>query len=372
MQMSLGTRRRLATYFVATLAGGFIGMAYVAVAYSEHGIEAFMLWRGFRAGLTISTLTLGFEMFVMRGAVGRKLARLRVASSLIIRELVLTALLMLGLFVNMSYSRWLDGVDPVFYYPPGQLVMDTAFSFIVTGLVLFVLQMRQLIGRRTFFNLLLGRYIRPVKEERIFVLFDLADSTSIAQRLGDEQFHALLSSVFAVADRTVEDHGGEVHAYVGDALIATWPLDDEASNGSSAEAVFAVRDALAARTPEFERKFGVRPVLRAAMHGGPVVVGECGDSKRQITYLGDALNVTARIEGLAKELGAGVLMSADLLSRLRLPRGLAVDGGGWHDLKGLSKPIQVFRLARERDRKDGYPEAGRAGALRYAGHSPGA
>lgn len=357
---------------MAVLLGGLIGAGYVAAFYSPEGIEAGRLWRGFRAGLIISSLTLGFELFVMRGPFGHRLAQLRVIASFAIRELILTGLVVSGLILNMAYSRWSDGLEPVLHYPLEQLVLDTLFSFVVTGLVLFVLQMRQLIGRRTFFNLLLGRYIRPVREERIFVLFDLADSTPIARRLGDERFHVLLSSVFAEADRIIEDHGGEVHAYVGDALIATWPLDDEAANGASAEAVFAVRDRLAAHAPDFERKFGVRPVLRAAMHGGSVVAGECGDSKRQITYLGDALNVTARIEGLAKELGAGVLMSAYLLSRLRLPRGLAVDGGGWHDLKGLSRPIQVFRLARERDRAEGRPDAGRAGALRYARSSPGA
>ncbi len=370
MRLSVSERRRLLTFIVVVLLSGLIGAAYVLAMYSDGGPQTANPWRGFRAGLTISTLALGFELFLMRGGFGRWIARLRLWVGLLIRELILTSLIVLGLVANVILSRFQDGEEPLLFYPWRQLGIDFAFAFIVTGSILFVLQMRQLIGRRTFANILLGRYIRPVREERIFAIFDLVDSTRLAARMGDERFHALLSAVFADADRIVEDHGGEVHAYVGDALIATWPLGDERANALAAEAVFAVRDSLEARAPEFERRFGTRPKLRAAIHGGSVVAGECGDSKRQITYLGDTLNVTARMEGLAKAMGAGVLMSADLLSRSTLPPELEASDGAWHELKGLSRPIQVFRLTRKRDRVV-TAEPRRRGALGYAGHSPG-
>lgn len=358
---------------LAAVLGGLIGAAYVAVMFPAGEPGNVRPWRGFRTGATIMTLTLGFEFFIVGGVFGRWLSRLPIALSFLVREAVLTLLVVIGLVANAALSHYVDGDEPILHYPLRQLAIDTAFAFVATGFVLFVLQMRRLIGPRTFTNILLGRYLRPVREERVFVLFDLVDSTRLAAELGDERFHAYLSAVLEDADRAVEEHGGEVHAFVGDALIATWPLGGATANAAAAEAVFAARDRLEARAGEYARRFGARPRLRAAMHCGTVVAGECGDSKRQITYLGDALNVTARIEGLAKALGTDVLVSADLLERMQLPRGLSARDGSWHDLKGLARPVQIFRLTREPDR--GYEwrdDTKRAGVLRHAGHPSGA
>lgn len=373
MRLSISTRRKIATFVVAVVVGGLIGAAYVSVMFPAGDPGRVLPSRGFRTGMTVVGLTLGFEFFLVRGAFGRWLARKPIAASFAIREVVLTLLVILGLVANVALSRYLDGNAPILHYPLRQLAVDTAFTLVVVGILVFTLQMRRLIGPRTFFNILVGRYLRPVREERIFVIFDLVDSTRLAATIGDERFHAFLSEVLADADRVVEDHGGEVHAFVGDALIATWPLGRPGANAAAVEAVFAVRDRLEERARDYERRHGARPRLRAALHCGSVVAGECGASKRQITYLGDALNATARIEGLAKTLGADVLVSADLLERMQLPGGVAVQGGEPHELKGLARPIRIFRLTREPDR--GYQwrqERARAGALDHAGHPSGA
>jgi adenylate cyclase len=206
--------------------------------------------------------------------------------------------------------------------------------------------MRHLIGPRTLTNILLGRYHRPIKEERLFVFFDLRVSTQIAAKIGDERFHALLSSVFADADCEVVDHGGEVHSYVGDAMIATWPLGDVKSNARAVLATFAIVDGLAKATAKYRRLFGVTPRFRVALHGGPVIAGECGDSKRQITYLGDVLNVAARLEQLAKTIDSDFVASADMLPRLALPPNVHVLDRGEHSLKGVAKPLHVFSFGR--------------------------
>ena len=76
------------------------------------------------------------------------------------------------------------------------------------------------------------------------------------------------------------------------------------------------------------------------------VAGECGDSKRQITYLGDVLNVTARLEQAGKAMNADVVISADLLSQVTLPPDVQAIDRGEHLLKGMLQPIQIFALAR--------------------------
>jgi adenylate cyclase len=208
--------------------------------------------------------------------------------------------------------------------------------------------MRHLIGARTLANILMGRYHQPVREERLFAIFDLRDSTRIAATIGDERFHGLLSSIFGDADREIVDNGGEVHSYVGDAMIATWPLGDAKWNARAVTAAFAILDDLARVSQRYRRRFGVTPQFRVALHGGPVIAGECGDSKRQITYLGDALNVTARLEQLAKTIDADFVISADMLSRIGLPAHVHVRDRGEHALNGVAKPLRVYSLAEDR------------------------
>ena len=90
--------------------------------------------------------------------------------------------------------------------------------------------------------------------------------------------------------------------------------------------------------------FGETPQFRAVIHGGSIVAGECGDSRRQITYLGDVLNTTARLEVLAKKLGIENIVSRHLLGQLTLPDSIVAVDLGRHNLKGVAKPIEVNAL----------------------------
>ena len=69
-----------------------------------------------------------------------------------------------------------------------------------------------------------GRFEYPREEQRIVTFIDLVGSTGIAEKLGSVRFYSLLSDVFTRLSEVVAEFGGEVHRYVGDALIATWPL----------------------------------------------------------------------------------------------------------------------------------------------------
>jgi adenylate cyclase len=351
MAWSISDQRRLRTWLAAVFLGAFVGYGYVFVIHPLMPMSfgeptpAEPL-RGFRTGMVIAALAVGFELYGMRTAIGSSLRRLSFVPAFIVREAILAAIIVVSLVLNAAFSNWIDGDEPIFDYPLHGLLIDGAFSFAVCGLILFFIQVRNLIGARTLTNILLGRYHQPIREERLFAIFDLRESTRIAAEIGDERFHALLSSIFADADREVVDHGGEVHSYVGDAMIATWPLGDENRTGRAVVAAFAILDGLAKATARYRRRFGVTPRFRVALHGGPVIAGECGDSKRQITYVGDVLNVVARLEQLAKAIDADFVVSADMLPRLALPPNVYVHDRGEHRLNGIARSLHVFSLGR--------------------------
>ncbi|CAN5521086.1 adenylate/guanylate cyclase domain-containing protein [soil metagenome] len=351
MAWSISDRRRLRTWLVAVVLGGFVGYGYMFIMYPLMQMEsgpptAGEALKGFRTGMVIAGLAVGFDLYGLRTPIGSWLRQLSFVPAFVVREAILATIVVVSLVLNAAISRWTDGEQPLFHYPLHNLLIDTAFSFAVCGLILFFIQMRHLIGARTLTNILLGRYHQPIREERLFAIFDLQESTRIAAAIGDERFHALLSSIFADADREVVDHGGEVHSFVGDALIATWPLRDQKRNAFAVMAAFAIFDGLAQTSLIYRRRFGFTPRFRVALHGGPVIAGECGDSKRQITYLGDVLNVTARLEQVAKKIDADFVVSADMLPLLALPANVHVLDRGEHALNGVEKPLRVISLGR--------------------------
>jgi class 3 adenylate cyclase len=80
--------------------------------------------------------------------------------------------------------------------------------------------------------------------------------------------------------------------------------------------VVDVQNLLEARSDEYRREFGVVPRFRVGMHGGPVVIGEVGDSRRAIVYFGETVSVAVALQGACKRVERDFLVSADLLDRL--------------------------------------------------------
>ncbi len=99
------------------------------------------------------------------------------------------------------------------------------YILVISILALVVIQVAQVIGPRILGNMLIGRYHNPVEERRIFLFIDLIGSTALASKLGDIGTQRLLTRFFFDLGQPVSEHGGEIHAYVGDEAIITWPFE---------------------------------------------------------------------------------------------------------------------------------------------------
>jgi adenylate cyclase len=101
---------------------------------------------------------------------------------------------------------------------------------------------------------------------------------------------------------------------------------------------------MAELTPTYARKFGIAPQFRAGIHAGNVVVSECGDAKRQITYFGDTMNVAARLCDHCKVAEEALLVSTDLLRSTAVPPGLAVGAQASIALRGRQTPVETHAV----------------------------
>ena len=132
--------------------------------------------------------------------------------------------------------------------------------------------------------------------------------------------------------------------YVGDELIATWPLAEGLRPARCLLACFDALRRLAALGPSYEREFGRRVEVRAALHCGPIVVGEMGWFKKEIALSGDTLNTTARLVDACRETGEPVIASAALLAQLVVPPGITARALGPILLHGKKTAIELFAL----------------------------
>jgi class 3 adenylate cyclase len=281
-----------------------------------------------------------------RTRLGGMLRRLPQIAELAIKVLVMTTALTIvavGLQFLLYPATHLSRYWLVHDLP---LIVGISFSISLVAGALFEFQ--RLIGGRVLGSFMLGTYHRPRREQRIVMFLDIADSTALAEQLGELRVHDLITRFFYDIDRPIADHDGEVHAYVGDQVIVTWPLsDDPERNARSLRCFFAAEARMAELAPAYTREFGVVPRFRAGLHAGAVVVSECGDAKRQIAYFGDTMNVAARLCDHSRAAEAPVIASADLLNGAAMPHGLIIGAPAKLRLRGRQTPVETFAVRRD-------------------------
>jgi adenylate cyclase len=195
-------------------------------------------------------------------------------------------------------------------------------------------------------RILQGR-IRRGDIERIaavILLSDLRDFTAQSDRLPGESVIGLLNAYFDCLVPAVEAHGGEVLKFVGDGLLGIFPVtgDRAAACRGALAAADDTRAALA--DANAERSARGEPELRfgLALHLGEVLYGNIGSAGRlDFTTIGPAVNLTARLENLARDLGRDLVASAAFARHC--PE--ALHSLGTFQLRGFQAPEEVFAPA---------------------------
>ncbi|RZK87919.1 MAG: adenylate/guanylate cyclase domain-containing protein, partial [Methylobacterium sp.] len=121
-----------------------------------------------------------------------------------------------------------------------------AYSLAVSALLVFVVRMRDLIGGEVFVNFLVGRYHKPVREERIFLFLDVVGSTAFAETHGDLRAQEYLGAIFATLAEPVRRNAGSTDDYIGDLAMITWPMARGLKDARCVACVFDVLDRIEA------------------------------------------------------------------------------------------------------------------------------
>jgi adenylate cyclase len=199
------------------------------------------------------------------------------------------------------------------------------------------------VGRHAGERILQGRIRRGDIEriEAVIMLTDLRDFTTLSDQLPGDQVIGLLNSYFDCVVPPIEAHGAEVLKFIGDGLLAIFAVSGDI--GAACRAALAVSEEARAgiAAANAERQTAGEPLLRHAMalHVGSVLYGNIGSAKRlDFTTIGPAVNLTARLETLARDLGRDLLVSA----RFAAHSAETLVSLGTFELRGIRAPQEVF------------------------------
>jgi adenylate cyclase len=176
-------------------------------------------------------------------------------------------------------------------------------------------------------------------------LSDLRGFTALSDRLPSETVVDILNRYFDCQVAAIKAHGGEVLKYMGDGLLAVFPIDEYVGDSQQVcahvlEAARETRASVEAMSypigDTVERfRFGV------ALHVGPILYGNIGGGTRlDFTCIGPAVNLAARLEKLTGRLHRTIVASEGFTG---------ICSGGWQDLgefpiAGFSKAQRVYGL----------------------------
>ncbi len=189
------------------------------------------------------------------------------------------------------------------------------------------------VGRKAGERVLTGQIRRGSGEtiRAVIWLSDLRGFTTLSDRLPRDALLGLLNGYFDCVGAAIDAAGGEILKFIGDAVLAIFPLGVRYDLGVTARAGLAELRKLPGGA---DIDFGV------ALHVGDVMYGNIGTSQRlDFTVIGPAVNLTARLESLTATLREPILVSAEIGKAL----GAGAESVGRHPLKGMAAPVEAFR-----------------------------
>jgi adenylate cyclase len=176
-------------------------------------------------------------------------------------------------------------------------------------------------------------------------LSDMRGFTALADTLPPQDLVDLLNRYFDCQVPAIVEHGGEVLKYMGDGLLAIFPISAERDFAGVCAAALAAGKQAREQIAALCASDGDGPRFGLALHVGDVLFGNIGSGNRlDFTCIGPAVNLAARLEKLAGRLGRTILASEDFVDHCG-------DDGlqplGRFAVAGFSAEQMVFGLAEE-------------------------
>ena len=201
----------------------------------------------------------------------------------------------------------------------------------------------------------------------VTILFaDVADYTSISERLDPEEVHQIMEGYFRILVDEIHGCEGRVDKFTGDGVMALFgaPLAHEDHAQRACHAALSIHDAVAEYGAKIKKAHGVDFKMRVGLNSGPVIVGTIGDDlTMDYTAIGDTTNLASRMETMAKP--GSVLVSGNTHKLARDYFEFA--SLGKLEVKGKEKPQDAYELLRAGEVETRIEASAARGLTRFVG-----
>ena len=182
------------------------------------------------------------------------------------------------------------------------------------------------------------------KIAEVTVLFvDLRGFSSISEAVGPKMTYELLTDIMDHFSAIVSDHDGVVIDFFGDGLAAFWnaPIEQPEHPFFACLAAIEMLESLPELNQRWERKLNQSLDIGIGVHTGMAQVGNSG-SRSRLKYgpQGNTVNIASRIEGMTREIGCSLIVSAATAERISAA--ILVRKICESQLKGIQQPVELF------------------------------
>lgn len=331
---------KLMSWIVAAIASAGAGALYSILFNGEFQSRSLIY------GLCIGLMIVYYERGALTRSYRERIRSLPTLAYLITAEASLLVVVLVGTAFSGLLVWSVGSTRETLASVATPTLISVVYSMAFAAAFVFMFRIRDLVGGEILTSLVLGRYHRPISEERVFLFLDLVGSTSYARDHGDLAAQELLKAVFADVAEPVRRYQGQVDDYIGDQMIISWPIARGLENAQCVACAFAIFAKLEQNRSQWITQFKRFPELRAALHGGQIVTAEVGVDRHKIAYFGDVMNTTARLEQLCRQTGELAVISEILLQRLAaFPAQITAKPLGEFDLRGRGAALSVYALA---------------------------
>jgi class 3 adenylate cyclase len=212
-------------------------------------------------------------------------------------------------------------------------------------------QLRDLFGAymtRDLAEQLLGASELTATERRkvTVMIVDLREFTALSTKYPAETVVQLLNEFFAPTVAAIAREHGHVNKFLGDGLLAVFGAPGARADAAdcAVRAAIEIRHGLDALNSDLAARGWPQLKMGAAIHTGEAIVGTIGvpEHKLEYTVVGEAVNLTSRVEALNKSLGTDILLTRETVQDLRGSYNLRALPPA--EVRGIPRPVEVFAL----------------------------
>ncbi len=184
------------------------------------------------------------------------------------------------------------------------------------------------------------------------MMADIRDFVVYTDSTPAEEVVQTLNRFFSMASRVIQEHRGTIDKFIGDAMLAIFGVPGSFGNDAdrAVQAALRIKDEMVAFNQE-QQHLGQRELeVGICLATGNAVAGNIGSELRwDYTVIGAPINLASRLQGFAKKLGTVVL--ADSATCLALRSGLEANLLQEFNVRGLTMPVMVHKIERQREQR---------------------